>query len=226
MDELVHRHQLHGGDAQREQVVDDRVVGQREVRAPDPLGEVRVAHRHPPDVALVDDRSVPGRARLAVVAPREGRIDHHALRHTAGAVPFVEREVLVRVADRVAVQRVVPLDGPADGLRVRVEQELVRIEAMPAPRIVWSVDPVAVQLPRPGVGQVAMPDQVGPVAELDAVRGLRVVRVVEQAQLDGFGVLAEQREVDPLPVPIGPLGVRRARPDPEQVSHGSSSEAG
>ena len=58
MDELVDRHQLDGGDAERGEVLDDRRVGHRRVRAADLLGDVRVADRHAPHVGLVDDRLV------------------------------------------------------------------------------------------------------------------------------------------------------------------------
>ena len=67
--ELVHRHQLDGGDVQRLQVVDDRRVGEPGVGAAQFLGDAGMRLRHALDVRLVDDRLVVRRARRAVGCP-------------------------------------------------------------------------------------------------------------------------------------------------------------
>src|SRR5205823_3602400 len=146
------------------------VVAEPEVRAADLRRYLRVEHRHAPDMAFVDHRAVPRRLRLAIVAPRERRVDDDALRHPAGAVALVEREVLVGISDRVAVQRVGPLDRAADGLRVRIEEELVRVEAMSPLGLVGTVDAEAVELSGTRIGEVAMPDEIGALAHRHAVR--------------------------------------------------------
>ena len=58
VDELVDRHQLDGGDAERREVLDDGRVGEAGVGAAELLGHGRVAQREPADVGLVDDRLV------------------------------------------------------------------------------------------------------------------------------------------------------------------------
>ena len=55
VDELVHRHQLDRGDAERLQVLDDRRVGEGGVGAAHLLGDVRVRLGEALDVRLVDD---------------------------------------------------------------------------------------------------------------------------------------------------------------------------
>ena len=139
------------------------------------------------------------------------------------------------MADLVAVDGVVPPDRSADRPRVRIEEELVRIEAMPLPRLVRSVHAVAVEAARPDVGEVGVPQEVGPVRERDALGLDGVVRPVEEAEVDAGRVLGEQGEVDALAVPRGALRVRRSRPDPDRHEardpssrsvHGPEEQAG
>src|SRR6185295_9713525 len=90
-------------------------------------------------------------------------------------------------------------------------------EAVSVLRVVWPVEPIAIEQARPGVGKVAMPDEVGALEELDALH-LAPPLGIEEAQLDTLGVLGEQREVDARPVPggaegIGPAAPERARRD-------------
>src|SRR5262249_20853005 len=56
----------------------------------------------------------------------------------------------------------------------------------------------------------AVPVERGPLAELDA---LLVPLGVDQAELDALGVLGEQREVRPFPVPLGTERERLSCPD-------------
>src|SRR6266545_3976848 len=168
---------------------------------------------HSADVGLVDDRAVPRRSSRPVIAPGEGLVDDHAFGHPAGAVPGVDHQILFRIADWVAVQGVTPSDGPADGLAVGIDEQLVGIEPVALLRCVRPVDAVAVQLARPNVWQVAVPDQVSAVRELDPFGFLFGLRVVEQAQLDRLAVLGEDGEVDPLTVPRGSQRMGIPRPD-------------
>src|SRR3954466_2170780 len=64
-----------------------------------------------------------------------------------------------------------------------------------------TVDSVAVHLPWPSLGQVDVPHEIGLLADADPSRFGGAVRLVEQAQLDGFGVFAEDREVYTAAVP-------------------------
>ncbi len=175
VDELVHGEELDRGHPEREQVLHHGVVREREVRASDLRRDRGMGLRHAPHVRLVDDRPVPRRLRPPVLAPGERRVDHHALRHRTRAVARVERDVLVRMADLVAVDRVVPPDRPADRPRVRIEEELVRVEPMALSRLVRPVHSVAVEAARSHVREVRVPQQVRAVRERDPLGFHRVV---------------------------------------------------
>ena len=162
---------------------------------------------HALDVRLVDDRLVERDAQRAVVGPVEERVDHHRAHRVRRRVGVVER---LRVAEPVGEQRLVPLVAPVDRLGVRVEQQLVRVAAQPARRVVRAVHAVAVPLAGHDPGQVAVPDQRLAFRQVDP--GLLAV-VVEQAQLDPVGDLREQREVGAAAVVGGAERVRVARPD-------------
>ena len=189
---------------------------ERQVRAPDLRRDRRMELGESLHVRLVDHGAVPRRLRSTVLAPGERRVDHHALRHRAGAVALVEGEVLVGMPDLVSVHGVVPPDRPADRPRVRIEEHLVRVEPMTLARLVRPVDAVAVEAAGPHVGEVGVPQEVGPVGERDALGLHGVVRPVVEAEVDARRVLGEEREVHALAVPRGALRVRTPRPDPDR----------
>ena len=116
----------------------------------------------------------------------------------------------VRVAEVVAVQRLVPVDVADGRLGVGVEQQLGGVAAQTALRVVRAVDPVAVALSRLDRRQVAVPDERVDLGHRHA--GL-VASVVEEAELDLLGHLAEDREVGADAVEGRPQRVRRTRPD-------------
>jgi hypothetical protein len=164
------------------------------------------------DVCLVDDGLVVGDARRPVVGPVEERVDHHALAHVRRGVVVV---ALVRVAELVAEQRLVPVHLAGHGLGVRVEQQLVRVAAQPLTRVVGAVDAVAVLLAGHHAGHVAVVDEPVHLGEPDP--GLGAV-VVEQAELDLLGDLGEQREVGPRAVVRGSEGIGAAWPRRHKTS--------
>src|SRR5581483_2076904 len=113
-------------------------------------------------------------------------------------------------AGHVAEHRVAPADRPGDRLRVRVEEELRGIEAMPVRRRVRAVDAIAVELPRTDVRQARVPHELVLLDERNARLLGRVVGR-EEADLDARRVLGEDREVDTLAIParaegVGPSG--------------------
>ena len=209
-EELVHRQQLHRGDADPAQVLDHRRVAQPRVGAPLVQRDLRVAQRQAADVRLVDHRLVVRDARRPVVAPVEERVDDDVLRHERRAVGRVPPP---RVAPLIVEQRLVPGHVALDGLGVGVEQQLGRGAAGAAPGIEGAVHPVAVPLARADRGQVPVPDETVHLRERDA--GF-CPRLVEQAQFDAVGDLREQREIRPPPVPRRPQWIRGSRPDVHQ----------
>ena len=164
VDERVHRQELDRGDAEAQQVIDHRRAGEPRVRAAQLRRHVGMELGQALDVRLVDHRVLERDARRAVVAPAERGVDDPALERAGRVVARVEREVLAAAADAVAEMRVGPAQRALDHPRVRVEQQLVRIEAMALLGRVGAVHAVAVEQPGPRLGQVAVPDEVGAIA--------------------------------------------------------------
>ena len=124
------------------------------------------------------------------------------------------------MADGVAEHRVGPLlDRPGHRFGVGIDQQLVGVEAVALAGTVGPVHAVAVELARADVGQVTVPDEVGSLAQRDALRFEGIVRLLEQAEVHGLGVLGEDREVHALAVPRGPLRIGVPRPHPHLPLH-------
>jgi hypothetical protein len=68
-------------------------------------------------------------------------------------------------------------------------------------------------LARPNIGQIAVPDLIGPLAKQDLVGFDAVCLVVEQAELDSVGALREQGEVHSFAVPRRSERIGLARPN-------------
>jgi hypothetical protein len=133
--------------------------------------------RIPLGVHLVDHHLVPREIRVSVVLPVEARIDDDALGNRSGIVLLIEVEVGVCVRSRHVRKNVCrrPVDGPLDRLRVRVDQELVGVEAAARRRVIGAVDAVAVPLARADAGYVAVPVEGLAFGELDARLVIAVV---------------------------------------------------
>jgi hypothetical protein len=95
-------------------------------------------------VQLVDQRVVPRRCRAAILTPGERRIDDLALGHAESVIALVHGEVFALAADAIAEMTVAPAQVADDRLGVRIEQQLLRVEAKTFRRIVWTVNPVPV----------------------------------------------------------------------------------
>jgi hypothetical protein len=152
------------------------------------------AHMH-----FIDDRALPRSARGPVVAPGEGWVDDPAARHEGGAVSLVEGQIIATFL-AVAEHRGVPVEATEDRLRIRVEQQLVRVEAMAVSRIVRPVHTVPVEATRAGVRQKSVPDLIGELRQFDAL-DLALAALVKQAQLDLGRSGGKQREIDPKSSP-------------------------
>src|SRR4051794_25600781 len=95
---------------------------------------------------------------------------------------------------------VAPHQPPGQGLCIRIDQQLVRIEPQAAFRIVAPVDAVAVSLPRLDLVQVPVPDVFAALGQCDAVE-LAAPLAVEQTELDFFSMTREQCEVGTPAIP-------------------------
>ena len=205
VDERVNRQQLDTGNTQVLDVLEQFVVGQAGEGTAQLLRHSGVAHADAAGVRLVEDGALPRYLYPLVTAPGEGRVDHLALGHEGGAVTFIERQVVVWVADGVAKQRLGPLQFADQLLGIRVDQQFVGVEAVTVLRLVRAVDAVAIHQARVRIGQVAMVDLVRVFGQLDAFE-LMLAGGVEQAQLDLGGIGRKQGEVDAQPIPGGAEG--------------------
>ncbi len=200
VDEGVNRHQLDRGHAEPLQVLEHRRCSERGVLAAQTRRHPRMEVREALHVQLVDEGIVPRGVGATVITPGKGRIHDLALRHAESAVARVDGQVLAPAAHSVAEVCVAPAKRPHDRFGVRIEQQFVGVEAHAPLWIVRAVHPISIQQPGPRVRQVAMPYLVGLLAHLhhfDLALALRI----EQAQLDTFRVLGEQREIHAFAVP-------------------------
>ena len=147
-------------------MLDDARLGQRAEGAALARGDVVAPHGQAADMRLVDHRAVPGGAGIAVVAPGEAVVHHHALRHGRRAVAAVEGQVGAAAARAVAEQHVGPAQLAVQLPGIGVEQQLVRVEAVAVPRLVRAIGAVAVELARAGLpaGSRARPRRCIPAA--------------------------------------------------------------
>ena len=109
---------------------------------------------------LVDDRLRPRMRRRTVVLPVERRVDHDAFRNRLRVVLVVDLEIGVlveRSARTGSAFAFVPLHRPFDRLRVRVDEQLRRVEAVPGRGVVRAVDAIAVPLAGPDAREIAVP---------------------------------------------------------------------
>ncbi len=161
VDECVDWQELHRGDPERAEIIHHLLAAEAGEGALQLVRHRRMQLGEAAHMGFVDDGAVPRHVGPSFASPGVGGIDDAAFRHEAGAVAVVHAQVFLPRSDRVAEQRVVPAQRADERLGVRVEQQLVRIEAVAVLRIVGSIDPIPVDRAGPRVGQVAVPDLVG-----------------------------------------------------------------
>jgi hypothetical protein len=210
---LVDRQQFHGRHAQTLEMIKRGGRGQPGIGPAEFLGNLRIELRKTLHVHFVNDRLVPGTLRRPVIAPGEGRIDHDRQGGRVRIIAIVEGQVFFGIADLVAPHLVAPAHVATDPLGVGIEHHLIHVEAMTVCRLVWPADAVAVELARPNVGQVAMPDQVAALGDGNPLAFLRVVGRIKQAQFDFRRAFGKQREVSSVAVPRCPQGIRFSWPN-------------
>ena len=177
--DVVHREQLDGGDAEVAEVRDRGLGGEARVRAAQVLAHAGHQLREALHVHLVDHRLVPRRRRRPVALPEERVVDDDALRDRGGVVLVVRdagrpsSSALGPVRQRVAALLV---DRALDRLRVRVDEELRRVEAVARGRVVGAVHAVAVALPGADAGQVAVPVERRPLGRRGSASRRRLRR--------------------------------------------------
>ena len=199
--ELEHGHQLHGGDAQVDQVGD--LVDQAGIGAAPVLVHTRAGvAREAAHVRLVDDGLRKGAAQQAVALPVVGVVGgDHAL-HGPGVVAAGAARGAAAVVAR-----------HRDGAAVGVEQQLVAVEAVAAQRVEWAVHAPGVELAHREAGHEDVPVMPGAVAvgvERERARRRARIGVVEEQQLDAFGVARIDAEIHATALGLGARWVRAA----------------
>src|SRR5271157_953239 len=119
-------------------------------------------------VQLVNYGLVPGNTWWRIRSPGEGGIDHAIFRHAGGVVAPIKRQVLLLVSDSVSEVRVRPVQSSLNLLAIRIEKKFVGIKTVPLLGCVRAIDAVPVQLSRPNLRQVAVPDHVSLLGKRDA----------------------------------------------------------
>src|SRR5689334_8205333 len=108
--------------------------------------------------------------------------------------------------DAITEMRVAPFDLALDVPGVWLDEQLVRVEAVAALGLVRAVHAIAVEQAGARFGQIAVPRVVRAFLQLDSLQ-LAAAGAVEDAELDFFGVLGEEGEVDAFAVEVGPAGI-------------------
>ncbi len=211
------RQQLDRGDAEPLQMIDHGRRAQPAIGAAQLRGYVLAQLRQALDVGLVDDGVFPGNVRPRLATVHEGLVDHDGLQHAPRIVAAVEGQILARAADAEAEMRIAPHQPPGKPPRIGVEQQLVRIEAVAALRRIGTMDAVAVELPGRDVVEIAVPDVLGALRQLDALQ-LAAPLGVEQAELDLFRIRREQGKVSAAAVPICTKAGRRSGSQAHPIS--------
>lgn len=105
LDERMDRQELDCGNAEVAQISHNRCRREASKRAAHGVPNLRMAHREPLGVHLVDDGFVP-RALIRPPSPGKGRVDHLAFRNERRTVAIVEGQILRVVAHPVTKQGV------------------------------------------------------------------------------------------------------------------------
>ncbi len=206
------RQQLDGGDAELAEVANCRLRGEARIRAANLLGNLLVEFRETLYVQFIDQRAMGRRFWLAVIAPREGFINHATEWGVGRAIEVVVRQICLLIAHLVAGKGISPVRRTGNRFGVWVEQHFVLIKAVSVLRLVQTVRAVAVDLARANVGQVDVPHHIGVFDEFDALGLFFVGGGVEQAEFDFGGVFAVERKIYAAAIPSGSKGIGSTGP--------------
>jgi len=149
------------------------------------------------------------RPRIGVRGERDERFCHARLQGEGRVVAVVEARRPVGMPAAVAEVLVAPFEAADDLAGVRVEQQLVRVEAMPGLRRVRTMRAQAVDEAGARAREVPMPDAVR-MARKPVPANLALAVVIENAQFDKAGVLACHGEVHAVGLQRGPERIRLA----------------
>ena len=167
VDMVMHGQQLNRRDAQRDQMPHRRFATQARIGASQFIGDVGMELGKPFDMQLVNHRFVQGPAGRRVVPPGKGGVDNRRQRSRRRVVALVEGEVRLRIAHLVPEELVCPMGDAADLLGVGIENDLVRVKPMSFGRLVRTMESVTINLSRPAIRQIHVPDLIGLLRQID-----------------------------------------------------------
>ena len=101
----------------------------------------------------------------------------------------------------VAKMGIIPVDIAHQFTGIGIDEQLMRVKAMPVFRVIRPVDAIAIQRAGLEVGHIAVPDLVGIFRQLQT-GDFRFTGGVKQTELHPLGVSRKKREVNPFPVII------------------------
>src|SRR5215210_6762969 len=107
-------------------------------------------------MGLVDDRVLPGNLQSSIVPPGKSRVYNNRLQHRFGVIAGIYF-IMAGSADAVAEMCIRPFETPRQSLGIRVNQQLIGIEAVTVLRLVGPMNTIAIELTRRDVAQIAMP---------------------------------------------------------------------
>src|SRR6516164_9068185 len=214
IDEGVDRKELDCGDAESLEVIDYGLRRETAERAAPGGRHILTLLGEALDLGFVHDCVFPTDCRVALFTPGEGFIDDHRLRHSARVVAPVEREVRAGAAGAIAEMRIAPDQTAHDPFGIRIDEQLVMIEAQPPPGVVAAVNAIAIELARRNIVEIAVPDVLGALGQKNAL-DLASPLPVKQAQLDLLGVRREQRKIGAASVPRGAERMRSSGRKPQ-----------
>src|SRR5580658_8653066 len=175
---LMNWHELESRHAERFEMRNRGIRGDPQEGTAELGRNRRMPTRKSADVQLVEDRIVPKDSRRAVAAPVEGIVYDHALGFSRSVVAIVEEQIVERAVPRITIDRRAEVEPALERARVRVHEELVRVETVPFAGCKGAVHSPPVALPRSQPHDVKMPD----VKRAPRNAHTRFVsRVVEQA---------------------------------------------
>ncbi len=222
--EGLHRQQFDRRHAQRLQVRDGGLGGQAGEGAAQFLRHVHHLLREAARMHFVEDTVFHRRGRVAVIAPVESRIDHHALGGRRRVVARVHVQVALFLAERITVLPGRAKEGPIELPGIRVDQQLVGIAAPAVQRLVRAMHAQPVARPGSQARNESVPDVVGAGGERDATF-FTLAAGVEQADLHPLGSAGIDREVDAAVTEGGaqrPGRARLAAGGPGRFGHGTA----
>jgi hypothetical protein len=207
--ERLDRHQFDRGNAEPAQMIDHALIGERREGSSFVGTDVVAQHGQAAHVGFINDGVGPWNVGGPVVAPVEAVVGDDRLDHPGRAVAPVEGEIGALRGDPKTKQSVGPAQTPVDAPRIRIEQQLMRIESVPGLRLVGSMGAITIEQARTRIGQIAVPDFIGELRQREA-RDLASPRRIEQTKLDPLGMRREHCEIDAETVPGGAERVGRA----------------